>query len=234
MIDRGEQGEDSGQEHVWTSFVDLLSGLVAIMLLTLLLPELVKHAKAQKDMAAARQSLEARNRSGMPTYEFHPIQFDQEGRTLTLGEGAFEKDSYHLAADISEILRRCAPCIETYLGAHIDNQIAIEGHSDALEFKPGGTIRSSVGNINSNYALSAMRAVAAREFLVDTFGINDEGRQRYGSRVTVAGYGCNNLRKGTSGPTDPRNRRVEIRFSGRNEESFRQVQHDLGMVVKII
>jgi len=159
--------------------------------------------------------------------------FDQGGRTLTLGEGAFDKDSYHLTVEISHTLDECRPFIEEYLAAETKNQIAIEGHSDALEFRRGGVIRSAVGNIDTNYALSAMRAVEARRWLLKTFDLNEEGGRKYESKIIAAGYGASRQRLGTDGPADPRNRRVEIRFSGDDVASFQKVVEGLRSIKSI-
>jgi len=232
MFDHSELREDTGQEPIWTSFVDLLSGLVAILLLSLLMPTLARMAQDKANLEAQKTASATRAKKGLPSYEFHPIQFDQAGRTLTLGEEAFLKDSYHLTPSIAQILDRCQPLIKEYL-ATARNRIAVEGHSDAMEFRPGSSIRSAVGDIDTNYALSAMRAVAAREYLLASFGRAASGQREFEGRVTVAGYGSDRPRKGTDGPMDPRNRRVEIYFSGDDPASFNKVVQGLGSIVKV-
>lgn len=233
MFEPDDPHVDANQEHIWTSFVDLLSGLVAVLLLTLLMPNLVASAKEAQRRKETQTNDAARNAAGLPTAEFKPIAFDQAGHALTLGEGAFEKDSYRLTPPIARVLRRCQPAIETYLAAAQENQIAVEGHSDALDFRPGATIRSPAGAIDSNYALSALRAVAAREFLLSTFGTTGTGTRKFESKVAVAGYGADRPRKGTDGPMDPRNRRVEIRFSGKDVASFDRVTSELEAALRV-
>jgi len=227
MFEPLEPHSEHSQEHVWTSFVDLLGGFIAVLLLTILVPNLIASARE-----AARVRDEAkRKQAGLPTYEFRQIQFDQEGRTLTLGNEAFEKDSYRLTSRIGNVLKKCQPSIQCYLGSHPDNQIVVEGHSDSLDFRPGSSIRTPVGPIDSNYALSAMRAVTAREFLLSCFGESEGGRRKFQSNVAVAGYGADRPRKGTDGPEDTRNRRVEIRFSGGDIGSFDRVAKALQMIL---
>jgi len=70
MFEITEPEEGTNQEHIWTSFVDLLGGLVAILLLTFLIPELDKAAAEATAQKIATQKKEERNKGGLPTYEF--------------------------------------------------------------------------------------------------------------------------------------------------------------------
>lgn len=86
--------------------------------------------------------------------------------------------------------------VADFLKAYPDSKAEIEGHTD------------NVGNPAYNKDLSARRAAAVRQALIDRFGVD-------GSRLTSAGYGPDKPRddNGTAAGR-ARNRRVVASFTG--------------------
>lgn len=86
--------------------------------------------------------------------------------------------------------------VADFLKAYPESRAEIEGHTD------------NVGKAEYNKALSARRAAAVRQALIDRFGVD-------GSRLTSAGYGPDKPRddNGTAAGR-ARNRRVVATFTG--------------------
>ena len=116
------------------------------------------------------------------------VKETNRGFAIAVPDGVvFEKDSKELKKDAQPVLMGIADAVRG-----MDVTIAIEGHTDNL------------GNEQSNWRLSLLRAISIADFLVYNQGLSPEN-------ICVAGYGSKRpvATNETQGGRD-RNRRVEI------------------------
>jgi chemotaxis protein MotB len=116
------------------------------------------------------------------------VKETNQGFAIAVPDGVvFDKASKELKKDAEPVLKGIADAVRG-----IDVTIAIEGHTD------------NIGNEQSNWRLSLLRAISIADFLVYNQGLSPE-------RICVAGYGSKRpvATNETQGGRD-RNRRVEI------------------------
>lgn len=201
----------------WVSISDLMSGVMAIVMLLLVMSVLQKtysEIKHQEEMqqgeAAQRQKMSTMlsdlkaSISAQGAAEL--VDFNIKDARITLKDGVFEKGS----ACITGLAQQALDSIENKVVEHIQSgkshEIFVEGYTDSDPVSSPVTNFSKYCTVyDDNYTLSAARAREARKLLIRN--LNDTESKR----IIVAGYGDSRLLPDISS-TDPRNRRVEIRF----------------------
>lgn len=207
----------------WVSISDLMSGVMAVVMLLLVVSvvqktyaeiqhkqemmqgENAKRAKVSQLLNELKTDLNAQGVNDL-------IDFNIGDFRLTLKDGAFEKGS----ACITPLARQALENVESKIVEHLrsasQNSVFVDGHTDSDPVKMPVTNYEKYCTVyDDNYTLSAARAREARKLLISQ--LNDKEAKR----IIVAGYGDSQPLAGML-ETDPRNRRVEIRFSIEHSE----------------
>lgn len=201
----------------WVSISDLMSGVMAVVMLLLVISviqktyaemkhkqeleegENAKRTKVTKMLTDLENSL---NQQGMKDL----IDFNVSEARVTLRDGAFEKSS----ACITPLAREALGSIENKIIEHLQTSnnysIFVDGHTDSDPVKMPVTNYEKYCTVyDDNYTLSAARAREARKLLINKL------TDKEAKRVIVAGYGDSRPLEGVL-DNDRRNRRVEIQF----------------------
>lgn len=206
------------KSNEWISVADLMSGVMAVVMLLLVVSvvqktqEDLKHKKEEERVEASRKrniieilkeiKSEAKENglNDLMRFSF------SEGR-ITLNEGLFDKGSACVPEKIVQAFNNMHGIFENFL---IENKMAliyVEGHTDNLKVNQPVTNYEKFCTVyDDNFTLSAARAREARNLLVSNLNEQDS------RRVVVAGYGDSRLLEGIN-PADGRNRRIEIRLT---------------------
>jgi chemotaxis protein MotB len=146
-----------------------------------------------------RQQLEQAMRQ-MPEYQRirSNIQFSVTGEGLRLDLLETEQGLFFVTGspEPTEAGKHLLKVLAAEL-ARLDNQLVIEGHTDALPFR-----NAAPGSGYSNWELSADRANAARR-LLHQYGVSP------GQIVEIRGY-ADQKQMYAKEPADPRNRRISV------------------------
>lgn len=206
------------KSNEWISVTDLMSGVMAVVML-LLVVSVVQKAQADfKHKLEEEKIEETRKKSvfqilsdikmetdGHAVSELIKFNF-KEGR-MTLDDGLFDKGSACVPSQIVDAFDNIHSILEGFLADNSTALIYIEGHTDSLPVsQPVTNYKKYCTVYDDNFTLSAARAREARNLLVSSLDADQS------SRIIVAGYGDSRLIKGID-PKDGKNRRVEIRFS---------------------
>jgi chemotaxis protein MotB len=207
----------------WIVIADLMSGVVAVVMLMLVVSVVQKQAAERSHRAAMAQGAEAQRLQIAGVLEQMKTAFDRQGAAgliaidaaagkMTLHEGAFKRGSACIEPKARAAFAQVEDRIATYLLQVHGGQIFVEGHTDNHPVKaPVTDIKEFCTVYDDNFTLSAARAREARRLLIGQSG-TEAAR-----RVVVAGYGDSRPLTGYS-PGDDRNRRVELRFASANAE----------------
>jgi chemotaxis protein MotB len=202
----------------WIVIADLMSGVVAVVMLMLVVSVVQKqvaekrhHAEMAQGAAAQRlqisavlqQMQAAFAREGASSY----VAIDAAAGKVTLQERAFRSGSACIEPEAKAAFAQVEDRITAYLLESEGGQIYVEGHTDNQPVKaPVTDYRTFCTVYDDNFTLSAARAREARKLLVGHSGAEAA------RRVIVAGYGDSHPIGGLA-PSDERNRRVELRFA---------------------
>lgn len=194
--------KNKNEEYI--SIADLMGGFVAVLLL-LLVSSLLRDTRDPATIAVTELK-NAITRKGLTS----KIDISVEDKYLTFRD----REDYTLFEQSSACINKglflelgddFKTSIQTFLNSE-GSLIFIEGHADANPVKaPVTDCLKHCGCYDDNLTLSALRARAFREFLID--GLPHE----LAKNVVIAGFGAEHLLEGIS-PKDSRNRRVELRF----------------------
>lgn len=210
----------------WVSISDLMSGVMAVVMLLLVISvvqktyaemkhkqeleqgENAKRVKVTRMLTDLKSSL---NRQGMTDL----IDFNVSEARITLKDGAFEKGSACITSLAKEALGSIENKIIEHLKTSNNYSIFVDGHTDSDPVKMPVTNYDKYCTVyDDNYTLSAARAREARKLLINQL------TDKQAKRVIVAGYGDSRPLPGIL-DNDPRNRRVEIQFIiNRNNEDY--------------
>lgn len=221
--------------HQWISIADLMSGVLAVVMLMLVISILQSEVSRFINEQQAKE-LEIANKNQQDAYlkELNELKlkktnmlknilvtveniaknddveglfkFDINAGKFILADGTFNKGSACITPQMQEALGKIATQMAEFLKSDNKNLIFIEGHTDSLGV--AGPVTDFMKNCtvyDDNYTLSASRAREARKLFLTN--LSEEQRKR----VIVAGYG-------DSVPIDEMNtesalnRRVEIRL----------------------
>ena len=202
----------------WIVIADLMSGVVAVVMLMLVVSVVQKQVAERRHRAEMTQGAEAQRQRIASVLEQMKTVFAQEGAsgyvainpaagTVTLKERAFRSGSACIEPGAKAAFAQVEDKIAAYLLQFHGGQIYVEGHTDNQPVKaPVTDYRTFCTVYDDNFTLSAARAREARRLLIGHSGIEAA------RRVVVAGYGDSHPLSGLD-PSDERNRRVELRFA---------------------
>lgn len=206
----------------WIVIADLMSGVVAVVMLMLVVSVVQKQVAERQHRAAMTQGAEAQRQRIASVLEQMKTAFAQEGAsgyvaidaaagTVTLKERAFRSGSACIEPGARAAFAKVEDMIAAYLLQFRSGQIYVEGHTDNQPVKaPVTDYRTFCTVYDDNFTLSAARAREARRLLIGHSGVEAA------RRVVVAGYGDSHPLHGFD-PSDERNRRVELRFANAAE-----------------
>lgn len=202
----------------WVSIADLMSGVMAVVMLLLVISVLqntyaeMKHKQELEGNQAAqkqkitemlndvKQSVSAQGADNL-------VDFNVEQSKITLKDNVFARGSACITPEAVATFIRIQDKIAILLKESKQAGIFVEGHTDNLPVNsPVTNYREFCTVYDDNFTLSAARAREARKLLI---GKLDEITAK---RVVVAGYGDSQPLQGIS-PEDARNRRVEVKFT---------------------
>lgn len=206
----------------WVSISDLMSGVMAVVMLLLVMSVLqktyseLKHKEMlEQGEAAQRQKVTTMLKELKSSIEqkgaSELIDFDFTGNRITMKENTFEKGSACLTDLATEALLSMEDQVHKHLQNGNNYSVFVEGHTDSDPVSVPVTDYQKYCTVyDDNFTLSSARAREARKLLITNLN------EQQAKRVIVAGYGDSqplpNLQS-----KDPKNRRVEIRFIIDNE-----------------
>ena len=201
----------------WVSVSDLMSGVMAVVMLLLVMSVLqktwsdVKHkqemeqgigaqrAKVSKMLEEIKTSLDGMQNEGL-------VALDSGSQKITLRDGVFNRGSACIAPAARQAPATSQTQVVKFLNEFSAGQVYIEGYTDNLPVaRPVTNFDSFCTVYDDNFTLSAARAREARKFIVGDL------KTAIARRVIVAGYGDSQPIPGVP-PEDARQRRIEVRF----------------------
>lgn len=201
----------------WVSISDLMSGVMAVVMLLLVMSVLqktyseIKHKEMlEQGEVAQRQKVTTMLKELKSSIEqkgaSELIDFDFTGNRITMKENTFEKGSACLTDLATEALLSMEDQVKKHLQNGSNYSVFVEGHTDSDPVSVPVTDYQKYCTVyDDNFTLSSARAREARKLLITNLN------EQQAKRVIVAGYGDSqplpNLQS-----KDPKNRRVEIRF----------------------
>lgn len=201
----------------WIAISDLMAGVMAVVMLLLVMAVLqqsVSQMQYEAELAKAKAGQGDPVAKVMTTLEnmlqhkgtSELMSLDMQSNRLTLRDGVFERGSACMTAEAKAAAGTVQNQLARFLQENPQARILVEGYSDNVPVRqPVVDYQRFCTVYDDNFTLSAARAREARRALV---GALDVSAAR---RVVVAGYGESRPLPGVA-PTDPRNRRVEVRF----------------------
>lgn len=201
----------------WIVIADLMSGVVAVVMLMLVVSLVQKQEADQRHKAEMTRGADAQQRQIVAMLSEMESAFRQEGATryvaidknagkVTLLERAFRSGSACIEPEARAAFAKFEEKIAAYLQQVRGGQIYVEGHTDNQKVNGPVTDQRKFCTVyDDNFTLSAARAREARLLLVGSSGAEAA------RRVVVAGFGDSQPMPGLA-PGDERNRRVELRF----------------------
>ena len=201
----------------WVSISDLMSGVMAVVMLLLVMSVLqktwsdIKHKQEMEQginaqrarvgdmLGSIKTTLDGTANEGL-------VALDVNSQKITLRDGVFNRGSACIASQASQALATIETQVVRFLTEFRSGQVYIEGYTDNLPVtRPVTNFESFCTVYDDNFTLSAARAREARKFIVGDLA------QAFARRVIVAGYGDSQPIPGVA-PEDARQRRIEVRF----------------------
>ena len=201
----------------WVSISDLMSGVMAVVMLLLVMSVLqktwsdIKHkqemeqginaqrARVGEMLGSIKTTLDGTANEGL-------VALDVNSQKITLRDGVFNRGSACIASQASQALATIETQVVRFLTEFRSGQVYIEGYTDNLPVtRPVTNFESFCTVYDDNFTLSAARAREARKFIVGDLAPG------FARRVIVAGYGDSQPIPGVA-PEDARQRRIEVRF----------------------
>ncbi len=202
----------------WVSISDLMSGVMAVVMLLLVISVLQNtyaEMKHKQEMENTQQNQQKKMVSLLKDIESSVssqgaedlIEFNLEQGKITLKDNVFARGSACITPTAQQALSNIQDKIAHFLQQSEQAEIFVEGHTDNIPVsKPVTNYQQFCTVYDDNYTLSAARAREARKLLIGTLN-NSLSR-----RIIVAGYGDSQPLKGIP-PENAMNRRVEVRFT---------------------
>ncbi|AAZ18725.1 probable OmpA/MotB [Psychrobacter arcticus 273-4] len=202
----------------WISIADLMSGVMAVVMLLLVISVLqntyaeIKHKQVmensqQSDRQKIATLLEDIQTSVATQGAGNLIDFNMEQSKITLKDNVFARGSACITPEAKTAFNNIEDKITSFLQQSSNAKIFVEGHTDNIPVsQPVTDYRRFCTVYDDNYTLSAARAREARKLLVGQLDTS------IAKRIVVAGYGDSQPIKGIS-PEDDANRRVEVRLA---------------------
>lgn len=202
----------------WISIADLMSGVMAVVVLLLVISVLqntyaeIKHKQAmensqQSDRQKVATLLEDIQTSVAAQGAGNLIDFNMEQSKITLKDNVFARGSACITPEAQLAFSNIEDKIMNFLQQSANARIFVEGHTDNIPVsRPVTDYQRFCTVYDDNYTLSAARAREARKLLIGQLDPS------IAKRIIVAGYGDSQPIKGIP-PEDDANRRVEVRLS---------------------
>lgn len=202
----------------WISIADLMSGVMAVVMLLLVISVLqntyaeIKHKQVmensqQSDRQKIATLLEDIQTSVAAQGAGNLIDFNMEQSKITLKDNVFARSSACITPEAKTAFNNIEDKITSFLQQSSKAKIFVEGHTDNIPVsQPVTDYRRFCTVYDDNYTLSAARAREARKLLVGQLD------NSIAKRIIVAGYGDSQPIKGIP-PEDDANRRVEVRLA---------------------
>ncbi len=205
----------------WIAIADLMSGVMAVVMLLLVLAVLQQGAselRHQEELTAAKgrpgridplaQVMQGLSQTIRQRGDMELMALDTRTSRLTLRDSVFERGSACLTAEAQAAVEAVRAQVAGFMVNNHKARIVVEGYTDNIPVRqPVTDYRRFCTVYDDNFTLSAARAREARRALIGTaFGEN------VAKRIVVAGYGDSRPLEGL-GAGDARNRRVEVQFS---------------------
>lgn len=204
----------------WVAISDLMSGVMAVVMLMLVMAVLQKSYMAmQQEQAVA--AMKAKEAAANPVTKLlegveqriheHGVDalfnVDIKGGRITLHDDVFARGSACVTPAAQAAMLSIEGQVVDFLKSNPKGMIFVEGYTDNVPVKHAVIdFHKFCAVYDDNYTLSAARAREARRNLVGTL---DDADAR---RLIVAGYGDSRPLPNLL-PSDPRNRRVEVMFT---------------------
>ncbi|EKN4007412.1 OmpA family protein [Yersinia pseudotuberculosis] len=201
----------------WVSISDLMSGVMAVVMLLLVMSVLqktwsdIKHKQEMEQgsnaqrvrvgemLGSIKTTLDGTANEGL-------VALDVNSQKITLRDGVFNRGSACVASQASQALATIETQVVRFLTEFTSGQVYIEGYTDNLPVtRPVTNFEVFCTVYDDNFTLSAARAREARKFIVGDLA------PAFARRVIVAGYGDSQPIPGVA-PEDARQRRIEVRF----------------------
>lgn len=201
----------------WVSISDLMSGVMAVVMLLLVISVLqntyaeMKHKQELEGSQKAiqqnmNQMLQEIKTSVSKDGAENLIDFNVTQSKITLKDSVFARGSACITPEATQALTKIQDKISDFLVKSPYAGILVEGHTDNVPVaSPVINYAQFCTVYDDNFTLSAARAREARKLLI---GKLDENTAK---RIVVAGYGDSQPLQGIS-PADAANRRVEVKF----------------------
>lgn len=202
----------------WISIADLMSGVMAVVVLLLVISVLqntyaeIKHKQAmensqQSDRQKVAILLEDIQTSVAAQGAGNLIDFNMEQSKITLKDNVFARGSACITPEAQLAFSNIEDKIMNFLQQSSNARIFVEGHTDNIPVsRPVTDYQRFCTVYDDNYTLSAARAREARKLLIGQLDPS------IAKRIIVAGYGDSQPIKGIP-PEDDANRRVEVRLA---------------------
>lgn len=201
----------------WVSISDLMSGVMAVVMLLLVMSVLqktwadIKHKQEMEQGAGTQREkvnsmLNNIKLSLDGTDNENLIAFDMNSQKITLRDGVFNRGSACVTPQAAPAFATIEKQVEVFLSEFSFGQVFIEGYTDNIPVtRPVTNFEQFCTVYDDNFTLSAARAREARKFIVGELNAS------VARRVIVAGYGDSQPIQGIP-PEDARQRRIEVRF----------------------
>lgn len=202
----------------WISIADLMSGVMAVVMLLLVISVLQNtyaEMKHKQEMESSQQNehqkvatlLEDIQSSVTEQGAGDLIDFNLEQSKITLKDNVFARGSACITPEAKTAFNNIEDKITSFLQQSSNARIFVEGHTDNIPVsQPVTDYKRFCTVYDDNYTLSAARAREARKLLIGQLDSS------IAKRIIVAGYGDSQPIKGIP-PEDDANRRVEVRLA---------------------
>ena len=202
----------------WISIADLMSGVMAVVVLMLVISVLqntyaeIKHKQAMENSQQSDRQKVANLLADIQTSVAaqgagNLIDFNMEQSKITLKDNVFARGSACITPEAQLAFSNIEDKIMNFLQQSANARIFVEGHTDNIPVsRPVTDYQRFCTVYDDNYTLSAARAREARKLLIGQLDPS------IAKRIIVAGYGDSQPIKGIPAEDDA-NRRVEVRLS---------------------
>lgn len=201
----------------WVSISDLMSGVMAVVMLLLVMSVLqktwsdIKHKQEMEQSIGVQREKVSNMLNSIKisldgTDNENLIALDMNSQKITLRDGVFNRGSACVTPLAKPALLTIKNQVELFLAEFALGQVFIEGYTDNVPVtRPVTNFEHFCTVYDDNFTLSAARAREARKSIVG------ELSNSAAKRVIVAGYGDSQPITGIP-PEDSRQRRIEVRF----------------------
>lgn len=208
----------------WVSISDLMSGVMAVVMLLLVISVLqktyaeMKHKQAIENASQTQQQNMKKILGDIKTSVTQDgaenlIDFNINQGKITLKDSVFARGSACITPEAQQAFTKIQDKISDFLIKSPYAGILVEGHTDNIPVGAPVTNYAQFCTVyDDNFTLSAARAREARKLLIGKLDVETA------KRIVVAGYGDSQPLQGVA-PESASNRRVEVKFIILDEEN---------------